>query len=149
MLIRKAGEGDAEALIALYGQHLAVRPPDGEVDAPRWREKLREWKADAHYHLLVGEEDGQILASVTLVIIENLTHQMRPYALIENVVTHAEHRRQGRASALMGKACELARESGCYKIMLLTGSKQEGTLNFYRRCGFNSEDKTGFVKWFA
>jgi hypothetical protein len=33
------------------------------------------------------------------------------------------------------------------KLMLLTGSKNENTLNFYRRAGYNSEDKTAFIQW--
>lgn len=34
-----------------------------------------------------------------------------------------------------------------YKIMLLTGAKNESTLKFYEKCGFNSRDKTAFIKW--
>lgn len=33
------------------------------------------------------------------------------------------------------------------KIMLLTGSKEEGTLKFYRNAGYNSSDKTAFIQW--
>ena len=29
--------------------------------------------------------------------------------------------------------------------MLLTGSKEESTLNFYRSAGYNSSDKTAFI----
>lgn len=31
--------------------------------------------------------------------------------------------------------------------MLLTGSKEESTLNFYRNAGYNSSDKTAFIQW--
>jgi len=57
-----------------------------------------------------------------------------------------DYRGKGFASALMNRASEIAKQRGCYKIMLLTGSKKESTLNFYRSNGFNSEDKTGFIK---
>lgn len=33
------------------------------------------------------------------------------------------------------------------KMMLLTGSKEESTLNFYRNAGYNSSDKTAFIQW--
>lgn len=29
--------------------------------------------------------------------------------------------------------------------MLMTGSKRETTLNFYKNAGYNSEDKTAFI----
>jgi ribosomal protein S18 acetylase RimI-like enzyme len=47
----------------------------------------------------------------------------------------------------MDRASEIATEHGCYKIMLLTGSKNDRTLKFYENCGFNKNDKTAFIKW--
>lgn len=32
------------------------------------------------------------------------------------------------------------------QMMLLTGSKKESTLDFYRRAGYNSDDKTAFIQ---
>lgn len=81
------------------------------------------------------------------VIVPNLTHGQRPYALIENVITSEAFRNQGLASACLAFAKQIAVEHHCYKIMLLTGSKKENTLNFYRKAGYNSEDKTAFVQW--
>lgn len=147
MIIRKAAENDAPVLRELYTKHLTVNLPEEEQDLNLWREKLKRFFEDGLYHILVAEEDGVLVSSVTLVIIENLTHNLRPYALIENVVTHSQRRNKGYASALMEKAGEIAKNHGCYKIMLLTGSKKESTLDFYRKRGFNSEDKTAFIKW--
>ena len=90
---------------------------------------------------------GKPVSSVTLVVIPNLTRGARPYALIENVVTHMDYRNKGYAGLLMQEASKFVAESGCYKIMLLTGSKKESTMRFYENCGFNCNDKTGFIKW--
>jgi len=144
--IRRATPGDAEVLCELYFGHLTQNPPEEAQDMELWRKKLARFADDPFYHLLVGEVESRAVSSVTLVIIENLTHNVRPYALIENVVTHADFRSRHYASSLMDKAGEIAAEHGCYKIMLLTGSKKESTLNFYERCGFNRSDKTGFIK---
>jgi GNAT superfamily N-acetyltransferase len=89
----------------------------------------------------------RVSLTAPLVVIENLTHNVHPYSVIENVVTHANHRSKHYATELMNNASELAKEHSCYKIMLMTGSKKESTLNFYENCGFNKDDKTGFVKW--
>lgn len=141
--IREAALCDVEALRELYVHHLAsVLPPERPLS--EWLELLSELINEPNYHILVGEVDGHVTASVTLVVVRNLTHGLRPYALIENVVTHSEHRNNGYAAALMAHACEFARGRGCYKVMLMTGSKKESTLRFYERCGFNRNEKTAF-----
>lgn len=42
-------------------------------------------------------------------------------------------------------ATDIANRENCYKIMLMTGSKKEGTLNFYRKNSFDSSEKTAFI----
>ena len=44
-------------------------------------------------YLLVAEEDGKAVSSVQMAIIESLTHNVRPFAVIENVVTHMDYRK--------------------------------------------------------
>ncbi len=80
-------------------------------------------------------------------IIPNLTRGVRPYAFVENVVTHVDYRKKGYATACLNFAKQIAKENHCYKMMLLTGSKEESTLNFYRNVGYISTDKTAFIKW--
>ena len=145
-IIREAVINDVEALHDLYMNHLTRHPPAEEQDISKWAKLLEELIAKPDYHLLVGEVNGTVVSSVTLVVIRNLTHNLRPYAVIENVVTHAGFRNKGYAFALMEKASAVAKEENCYKIMLMTGSKKESTLRFYERCGFNMNDKTAFLK---
>jgi len=144
MIIREVRETDLDALQELYLHlHETEKLPETPELISLWNEII----ADEDYHILVGEIDSKIVSSVTVVIIKNLTRGMRPYALIENVVTHKDYRCRGYAHALVQKAVDIARSSGCYKVMLLTGAKDENTLRFYEKCGFNSKDKTAFVKW--
>ena len=146
MNIRKAKASDAEALKTLYFEHLTRFPPQEEQDISMWMAKLRQFEADDNMHLLVLEESGTVVASVQMAIIESLTHNVRPFAIIENVVTHAEYRNRGYASALLARATEIARERGCYKMSLETGSNKESTLNFYRRNGFEIDAKHACLK---
>lgn len=97
--------------------------------------------------MIVCEIDGKIVASCVCVIIPNLTRNVRPYAFVENVVTHGEYRKKGYATDCLNFAKKIAEKNHCYKMMLLTGSKEEGTLNFYRNAGYNSSDKTAFIQW--
>ena len=102
---------------------------------------------DPNHHLIVNEVDGRIVSSCVCVIIPNLTRGVRPYAFIENVVTHADYRGRGYATDCLDYAREIAMRANCYKMMLLTGSKKESTLAFYARAGYNSTDKTAFIQW--
>ena len=102
---------------------------------------------DKNHHIIVKEVDGKIVSSCVCVIIPNLTRKIRPYAFIENVVTHSDYRGKGYASECLNYAKNIAQHANCYKMMLLTGSKQEATLNFYSNAGYNSTDKIAFIQW--
>ena len=65
----------------------------------------------------------------------NLQSRQRP--------DHA-HRQQGYGTAVLQAAMEEARSRGCYKVMLLTGSKRESTLRFYEKAGLHAGQKTAF-----
>ncbi len=88
-----------------------------------------------------------MVSSCVCVIISNLTRGIRPYAFVENVVTHEEYRGKGYATECLNHAKALAEKANCYKMMLLTGSKKESTLKFYEGAGYNSSDKTAFIQW--
>ena len=101
---------------------------------------------DKRHHLIVNEIEGKIVSSCVCVIIPNLTRKVRPYALVENVVTHIDFRGHGLASECLGNAKQIARQNNCYKIMLLTGNKEKKSIEFYQNAGYNSADKTAFIQ---
>ena len=102
---------------------------------------------DTNHHLIVCEINGKVMASCVCVIIPNLTRGVRPYVFVENVVTHGDYRKKAYATAYLNFEKQIAKQNRCYKMMLLTGSKEESTLNFYRSAGYNSSDKTAFIQW--
>lgn len=118
-------------------------PEDTEPLRALWQ-RITE---DPSHHIIVAVEDGCIVSSCVCVIIPNLTHDRRPYALIENVVTHPDYRHRGLAGGCLNYARTLARQEGCHKMMLLTGSKDESTHRFYQKAGYNANDKTAYIQW--
>lgn len=114
-------------------------------------ENLKEtWNVimnDVNHHIIVCVIDDKIVSSCVCVIIPNLTRGVRPYAFIENVVTHLDYRGCGYATECLEYAKCIAEQNNCYKMMLLTGSKKESTLRFYENAGYNSSDKTAFIQW--
>jgi GNAT superfamily N-acetyltransferase len=148
MTKREAIKSDLPALLELY-KHLSVDPVDPipEVDERStaiWDEIL----ADKNHRVLLIEADGKPVATCVLLIVPNLTRGARPYAIIENVVTHPDARKQGYGKAVLDYARDIAIAHNCYKIMLMTGRKDEATLRFYGNCGYNCTDKTAFIQWF-
>ena len=146
MIIREATAADANDLKTLYFDFLTQFPPKEEQDMNRWADVIARFAKSEDKFLLVVEEDGKAVSSVQVAIIEGLTHNVRPFAVIENVVTHGEYRNRGYASALLEKATELAKEFNCYKVFLETGSNKESTLNFYRKNGFVIDAKHSCLK---
>ena len=143
-MVREAVYSDLHGLLALYLHlHETDVPEDSETLRSTWSRIMR----DGNHHVIVDETDGKLVASCVCVIIPNLTRNACPYAFIENVVTQADYRRQGRARMCLDYARAIASQAGCYKIMLMTSAKTAGTLEFYRNCGFNDADKTAFIQW--
>lgn len=143
-MIREITETDFDQLMKLYMQlHDNPFPDKSERVMKLWNSII----ADDNHHIIVAEEDGEIVSSCVCVIIPNLTRGQRPYALIENVITDEKHRKNGLATDCLNFAREIARRENCYKMMLLTGSKQDSTLKFYERAGYNKNDKTAFIQW--
>ena len=143
-MIREVTKNDLTGLLLLYEQlHCSKLTADKNTLEKLWQEIMQ----DKNHRIIVAEEDGKIISSCVCVIIPNLTHDQRPYAFIENVITDKEHRKMGYATKCLNFAREIAKDNNCYKIMLLTGSKEESTLNFYRKAGYTSEDKTAFIQW--
>ena len=143
-MVREVVENDLQELLELYlFLHEESVPDIDEHLKDMWEQIIH----DENHHIIVNEKDGIIVSSCVCVIIPNLTRNIRPYAFIENVVTHEKYRKQGLATECLAYAKEIAVKNNCYKMMLLTGSKSEGTLNFYKQAGYNSEDKTAFIQW--
>lgn len=143
-MVREANFDDLDALLELYlFLHEDSIPKHDEHLKTVWGQII----GDRNHHLLVNEIEGKIVSSCVCVIIPNLTRNVRPYAFIENVVTHKDYRKKGYASECLAFAKEIAERENCYKMMLLTGSKKQETPRFYEQAGYNSSDKTAFIQW--
>lgn len=142
LTIDRATRGDIPRLLDLY-EHLI--PGDERADDGAAIEAFERFLTYSGSAILIGEVDGVLAASCTLVVVPNLTRGATPYAIVENVVTHGAYRQQGYGRQLLDAATDAAWAEGCHKIMLLTGSKDRGTFNFYLGAGFE-QSKTGFQK---
>jgi GNAT superfamily N-acetyltransferase len=143
MSIRYIKKNEMDELLNLYTylHRKDVPTPDKSLLISIWDEIT----TNTLLHNLVLEYDDKIVSSCTLSIIPNLTRGGRSYGLIENVVTHTDYRRRGFGVSLLQHALAVAWKKKCYKVMLLTGSKDKTVYQFYDQAGFKKGIKTGFI----
>ncbi len=142
---RPATEADLPAILSLHAELQPKDPPPVESEARAVFAEILQRPGLEFVLLTDGDEVG---GSIYVNVIPNLTRGLRPYAVIENVILRADLRGRGLGRQLMAAALDLARDAGCYKVMLLTGSSNPDTHAFYRSCGFDGDAKQGYVvRW--
>ena len=143
--VRTIHRHELPQLLALYRQ---LNPNDEARPSKEVVESVWDAiQANPALHYFAIEREGRLVSACALTIIPNLTRGARPYGLIENVVTDSGFRRQGLGGAVLRAALKSAWNAGCYKVMLMTGSKRDETLSFYEGVGFKRGSKTGFVAY--
>ena len=143
-MLREAVKEDLDKLLNLYlFLHEKNIPENSDYLENTWKTIIE----DINHHIIVNEVNGKIVSSCVCVIVPNLTRNIRPYALIENVVTNEKYRGKGYATECLNYAKEIAIKNNCYKMMLLTGTKSENTLAFYKNAGYNSDAKIALIQW--
>ena len=136
---------DLDPLLSLY-EHLH----SSDVKLPSRREIEDIWRrlCESPDHLYFGVDlEAKLVASCTVTIVPNLTRGARPYGLIENVVTHADHRRIGLGRAVVSRALEKSWARRCYKVMLMSGAGRQSIHSFYEALGFDPDAKQAFLVW--
>jgi len=140
--IREVADDELFALLCLYAH---LHPEDEMLPLGEAAQIWKTLRQDPNQQCWGAYWNDLLAATCTLIVVPNLTRGGRPYGLIENVVTHPDFRRRGMGTAVLKRALQTAWEHKCYKVMLLTGSKNEATLRLYEKAGFERGVKTGFV----
>ncbi|MFI1196980.1 GNAT family N-acetyltransferase [Micromonospora sp. NPDC020750] len=141
-MFREARPGDFEQVIRLYGQ---LHPDDPVLKDGSDAEAFQQILGSPALHLFVLEVDGVVVATTYLNVNPNISRSAAPYAVIENVVVEASRRGTGLGKQIMAGTLQAAWDAGCYKAMLMTGSRRPATHAFYRACGFSADVKTAYL----
>lgn len=143
MEIRELKTTDLNELLGLYSHmHSSDNPlPENGIVEKVWQ----EIQNNRFFIYFGGFVERRLVSSCALSIIPNLTRGCRPYGVIENVVTHIDHRRKGYASSILKHTLNYAWRKECYKVMLLTGRKSEDIYRFYESVGFDRYAKQAFL----
>lgn len=148
--IREATEADLPRLMELLYQlsQLGMRP-EGAVREVAEAElaAFRHLQSDDWSTCFVLEQEGDVIGTLTLYVLPALSHNGRPFGLVENVVVDEAARGGGFGRVLMEHAESVARERGCYKVSFTSNAKRTDAHGFYEHLGFSPTHR-GYSKYF-
>lgn len=143
---RLAVSSDLRSLLELY-LHLNPNMPELESQKAEsiWSDILSHKGSFVFVSDVGSAEETKLVASCMLITAPNLMRNGQGHAIIENVVTHADYRRQGHGKAVIEAALNKAWELDCYHALLQSGRKDPGVEAFYESCGFIPGIRIGYV----
>lgn len=141
-MIREAERTDRDQLFELYRM---LVPNSKRMNV--LEEQIEKIRMDPNNFLLVYEEEGEILGTVTLNICLQALHGLRPYGVVENIIVHENHRGENIGRAILQYVEEYCVSIDCHRIMLLSNSMRHRAHQFFEREGYNGSISKGFKKY--
>jgi GNAT superfamily N-acetyltransferase len=139
LVIRPAAETDLPALVALLAGDILGRDRDDPslpLDAGYAR-AFAEIRSRPDLHLMVGELDGEVVATLQLAFIPGLARKGAWRAIVEAVHVRADKRSLGLGARMIAWAADTARARGnCPFLQLTTDKRRKDAHRFYERLGF-------------
>ena len=140
MQIREATRDDVPAIVALMAADLlgARREQVSDPLPQGYFDGFEAIAGDPNNHLIVGEEDGCVVATLQLTFIPGLTYQGGWRAQVEAVRVSAARRGNGLGRTLMQWAIDEADRRGCHLVQLTTNKQRVEAHRFYTSLGFEA-----------
>jgi phosphinothricin acetyltransferase len=133
--VRRAREGDAAAICAIYNQGIEDRIATLETEL-RTPEERRQWMAarGARHPVIVAEVDGAVVAWGSL----NPYNPRPAYQHVADFSVYVERGWRGRGVGrrVLERLIALARELGYHKMMLSAFPLNTAGVSLYERMGF-------------
>jgi ribosomal protein S18 acetylase RimI-like enzyme len=143
--IDRARASDLEALYGILF-HLHGDSPWRESRSAAANAALRSILADKRRALMIARVNGEAVGTIDVIVSPNLTREVHPFAVIENVVVAPAARRRGIGRRLMEAALDFAQSCGCYKVQLVSANKRDAAHHLYDAIGFDA-DVSGYRRY--
>jgi GNAT superfamily N-acetyltransferase len=141
-MIREAERTDRAQIFKLY-KMLVPNSKKMKVE----EEQIDNIRRDPNNLLLVYDEGGEILGTLTLNICLQALHGFRPYGVVENIIVHENYRSKNVGQKLLQYVEEYCKSIDCHRIMLLSNSKRQRAHQFFEREGYDGSVSKGFKKY--
>ncbi|MFD1737173.1 GNAT family N-acetyltransferase [Bacillus salitolerans] len=119
-MIREAERFDKEQISELYRMLVPNSKKRNVLE-----EQIDKIRMDPNNFLLVYDEEGEILGTLTLNICLQALHGKSPYGVVENIIVHENHRNDKVGHKLLQYVEEYCKSIDCHRIMLLSDSKRQ------------------------
>lgn len=137
---RRATRDDVESIVRLLADDVFGSQRESyEAPLPKsYYEAFEAIDRDPNNELVVGELDGEVVATLQLTIIPYLSRRGSRRALVEAVRVDSRVRGRRIGERLMDWAIARAREHGCTVMQLTTDKQRADAHRFYARLGFEA-----------
>lgn len=139
--IRSIQFEDLPDLSALYEELVPTK-----TNFNKLAEAFRSIENNNNYNLLGAFDEGRLAGSLMGIICQDLVGDCKPFMVIENVIVSGRARRKGIGKRLMTDIERIARERGCYYIILVSGGHRKEAHLLYESLGYKEEKVEGYRK---
>lgn len=134
--LRRARRGDLPRILALLADDQLGAVRESADDPAPYERAFDAIDADPAHLLVVGELNGEVVATFQVSYIPGLSRKGSWRSQIEAVRVSGELRGQGVGALMIQWAIDQARERGCSLVQLTTGKSRVAAHRFYERLGF-------------
>ncbi|WP_420179292.1 GNAT family N-acetyltransferase [Paenarthrobacter sp. TA1.8] len=134
--LRRARKDDLPRILALLADDQLGATRESAGDLVPYERAFDAIDADPAHLLVVGELDGDVVATFQLSYIPGLSRKGSWRAQIEAVRVSEVLRGQGVGALMIQWAIDQARERGCSLVQLTTDKSRVSAHRFYERLGF-------------
>lgn len=140
---RAATEKDLPAVIAMLIDDKLGQSRDAVTDPlePVYLNAFAALEADPNQHLIVVEDEGEIVGTMQLSFLVGLSRRGAWRGLIEAVRVNGTRRGQGIGHKMMLWAIEECRRRNCQAVQLTTDKSRSDAHRFYDDLGFIASHK--------
>ncbi len=138
MHIRDARPDDLEPVLRMLDEDAIREVPEDLGDLAPYAEALAEIVGAEHSTVLVGEVDGQPVATAQVTWQRRMMYGAGLVCQIESVRVARSARGQGLGRELITWIVDDARRRGCARVELTSNAERHDARRFYERLGFRA-----------
>ena len=115
-------------------EQLTVVDPDS-ITYEQFCEHYKNMSSDVY--VIRDISSNKVVASGAIFIEKKFIHGLSSVGHIEDIVVDTEYRGYGLGKSIVDHLTKVAKESGCYKVILNCNKDNTG---FYNKCGFKEKE---------